>query len=232
MSHKYKFYYNNDCKLLILPYSYDEELDNLPEKIEIIIFSEEDDEELKSCFNKSVDNLPKTITKIIFGFGSSFNQPVNNLPPSLTHLTFGYGFNQSVDNLPTSLTHLTFGFRFNKPVDNLPNSITHLTFYYDGKFNKPLKILPNYLVCIKLNIKNNNNITLPKNCKKIFIDNDNYLINNLPEHIEKIYINFSSKNKIENLPSTLKEIVIKKKEYIDYIKIPFGTIVTVKNYYY
>ena len=39
--------------------------------------------------------------------GNYFNKPVNNLPNSLTHLVFGKSFNLPVDNLPCSLTHLT-----------------------------------------------------------------------------------------------------------------------------
>ena len=44
---------------------------------------------------------------------SRFNKPVNNLPSSITHLIFG-------DNLPQFITHLTFGQNFNQEVNNLP----------------------------------------------------------------------------------------------------------------
>ena len=37
-------------------------------------------------------------------FGIHFNKSVDNLPNSLTHLRFGFVFNQRVDNLPNSLT--------------------------------------------------------------------------------------------------------------------------------
>ncbi len=60
---------------------------------------------------------------------------------------------------------------------------------------------------------------------------DNKLINNLPENIEKIYIIFyddDDYNKNINLPITLKEIVIEKEEFKKYLKIPFGTIVSIK----
>ncbi len=63
-----------------------------------------------------------------------FNQPVDNLPKKLTHLTFGYYFNKEVNNLPKSLTHLTFGKKFNQQADNLPNSLIHLIFYYNYKY--------------------------------------------------------------------------------------------------
>jgi hypothetical protein len=96
-------YYNKETKTLTIPYIFNEELKDIPEETETIIFTEN------------------------YGF-SVFDNSVDNLPLSLTHLTFGYWFNKPVDNLPLSLTHLTFGDRFNQPVDNLPNNLTHLTF--------------------------------------------------------------------------------------------------------
>jgi hypothetical protein len=131
------------------------------------------------------------------------------LPKGLTHLTFGYKFNQPVDNLPKGLTHLTFGYYFNQPVDNLPKNI--------------------YL--LKLDCFNNNNFIIPKNVKELYIYNNNILINNLPENIEKINIFFDEENeinKIENLPLLLKEIIIENEHHKKYIKIPFDTVVTIK----
>jgi hypothetical protein len=58
---------------------------------------------------------------------SRFNQPVDNLPQSITHLIFGRLFNQTVNNLPQTMTHLTFGHNFNQTVDNLPKNIIQLT---------------------------------------------------------------------------------------------------------
>jgi hypothetical protein len=137
-----------------------------------------------------------------------FNQQVNNLPENLTHLTFGVCFNQSVDNLPKKLSYLTFGIGFYQQVDNLPESLTHLKLYCK-----------------------NNKIIIPKNVSELYICDDNMLINNIPKNIEKLYIYFVNlyyKN-IQNLPITLKEIVIEKEEYKKYlIKIPFDTVIIIK----
>jgi hypothetical protein len=100
-------YYNKDTKTLTLPYTFNEELNNIPEETEIIIFSENLRKKEYSKFNQLVDNLPENLTHLTFG--KSFNHSVNNLPKKLTHLTFGEKFNQSVDYLPENLTHLTFG---------------------------------------------------------------------------------------------------------------------------
>jgi hypothetical protein len=66
-------------------------------------------------------------------------------------------------------------------------------------------------------------ILLPETVKEIYLTCDNDFINDIPEHIEKIYIEFyddtTLNNKVYNLPKTLKEIIIEKKIYKKYIKI-------------
>src|SRR6185312_6199425 len=95
-------YYDEETKTLILPNNFNEELEDLPSDIKIIIFDEDFWKCIYSKFNKKVDNLSNTITHIMFG--SVFNQSVDKLPNTITHLTFGYWFNQSVDNLPNAIT--------------------------------------------------------------------------------------------------------------------------------
>ena len=175
--------YNKETKTLIIPYDFDEELKDLPEETEIMIFEGE------SSNNYSRFNQP-IIIKTNFNFINYFkvDKYKSILPKNLTHLTFGYSFNKKVDNLPQNITHLTFGYVFNQIVDKLPITIKELSLH-----------------C-------NNN-----------------LINNLPEHIEKLFINFYYKiKKVENLPFTLKEIIIKDEKFKEYIKIPFGCILTIQ----
>jgi hypothetical protein len=259
-----KDYYNEETKTLNIPYDFKEELQNIPEETEKIFFLEDRDNDKSSYFNKPVDNLPKNLTHLTFGY--SFNQPVNYLPKTLTHLIFGCRFNQSVNNLPLSLTHLTFGNMFNRPVDNLPKNLTHLFFvdnYHKPIVNLPKKLthlclpyfdyatidnlpvnlthlivghntkqitLPENLIYLRLDCDFDKN-KIPKSVKEIMLYCDNNLLNNLPEHIEKVFIIFSfddnyNKN-ISNLPITIKEIIIKNKKYEKYIKKPFDTILTI-----
>jgi hypothetical protein len=89
-------HYNKDTKTLTIPYSFNEEIKDIPEETEIIIFSKNYRNKKYSKFNQKVDNLQKFLTQITFGC-------------YLTHLYFDNCFNQPVDNLPLSLTHLTFG---------------------------------------------------------------------------------------------------------------------------
>jgi hypothetical protein len=91
--------YNIDIKTLI-PYNFNEELKDIPNDTQIIVFENE-----YSIFNQKVDNLPKNLTQITFGF--YFNQKVDYLPQNLIHLTFGGYFNQKIDNLPKNIIYLT-----------------------------------------------------------------------------------------------------------------------------
>jgi hypothetical protein len=207
-------YYDINTKILIISRCFNKELKNIPEETEIMIFSENYAKYKYSLFNQQIDNLPENIT----------------------HLTFGYSFNQPVDNLPKKLTHLTFGKSFNQPVDNLLKTLTHLSF--GSCFNQSLNKLPENLIFLKLGLNFQQDVILPKKIKEIALSYENKKINNLPEHIEKIFIYFDIDDyynqKIDNLPITIKEIVIKKEEHKKFLlNIPFETIITVQpNYFY
>ena len=141
-------YYNVETKTLTLPHNFDEELKDLSSNTKIIIFEDDTIGPFYSIFNKSVDNLPNSITNLTFG--RYFNQLVDatrknfiftgapknnvvfdgdNLPKNLTHLIFGFNFSQSVDNLPENLIHLRFGYKFNQKIDNLPLNIKQIKMY-------------------------------------------------------------------------------------------------------
>jgi hypothetical protein len=150
---------------------------------------------------------------------------------SLTGVWCDY-FNQKVDKLPKNLTHLYFNYYFNQKVDKLPKNLIHLTLY-SIKFNKTIYCLPKSLASFAIGWLINCDIKLPKKLNYLLLTCNNNLINNIPEHIKKLYIYFhldKKENKyIENLPSTIKEIIIIDEEYKKYIKIPFGTVLTIKN---
>jgi hypothetical protein len=126
-------------------------------------------------------------------------------------------------------------YKFNQPVNNLPKTLTHLTFlaYYNkGKFNQPLENLPESLTFLQLDVYKefNNNILIPKNCKTLIISIYNKIIDNIPEHVEKLYItNIFRNNKkyVSNLPVTLKEVIVEDENSKKFIKMPFGTLITI-----
>jgi hypothetical protein len=170
---------------------------------------------LRYYFEKDLKNIPQDIEIIKFENDSFpecsiFNMKVDNLPQSLKEITFAHYFNQKINHLPKNLTHLTFGVYFNRKVEKLPKNLKYL--YVNWYFQ--------------------NEIILPKNLKELTLSCNNNLLNNIPKHIEKINIYFSwnieNNKRVENLPLTIKEIVIKN-EYKKYVKVPFGSILTIKN---
>jgi hypothetical protein len=207
-------YYNNTTKTLTIPYKFNEELKDIPDDTEIIIFDEDLKNDKYSIFNQKIkDNvLPDSLHTLSFGL--SFNQKIkeNVLPESLHTLRLGYYFNQEIKEniLPKSLHTLTFGYHFNQEIKEnvLPDS--HHTLTFRDCFNQ----------VIKENV-------LPKSIKKIGLYSHCNLINNLPLGIEEVYIDFYGNDKynkeVTNLPITLEKIVISDEKYLKYItKIPFS----------
>ena len=98
-------------------------------------------------FNQKIEpnNLPISLTNLIFSH--NFNQKIkpNILPELLTNLTFGNKFDKKIEpnTLSDSITTLTFGYFFNQKIEpnSLPEKLTTLTFGYF--FNQ--KIEPNSL---------------------------------------------------------------------------------------
>ena len=115
----------------------------------------------------------------------------------------------------------------------MPKNLVHLTLF-SVNFNKSINCLPKSLTSFAISWLINCDIKLPKKLNYLLLTCNNNLINNIPEHIKKLYIYFhldKKENKyIENLPLTIKEIIIEKIKYKKYIKIPFGTILTIKKF--
>jgi hypothetical protein len=252
-------YYKETKTLAIYSY-FNEELNDIPKDIEIIIFHNK----------KSIDlSEQKNIKQLIFDFvyeyildnyfrinyfnletyvdykllnnlthltfERHFNFKIDNFPKNLTHLIFGWAFNRKIKYLPKNLTYLKFGDHFNQEVANLPKNLTHLFFRIH--FNQEVVNLPKNLIFLNLGYSLKE-YKIPKNIKELVLYYNNNLIDNIPEHIEKIYINFcyydmdnEKYKKIDNIPLTIKEIIIKNEKYKKYIKIPFGCKLTINNFY-
>jgi hypothetical protein len=162
----------------------------------------------------------------------------NVLPTSLTHLIFGNYFNQNITKnvLPNNLTHLTFGDNFNKVIkkDVLPTSLTHLVF--SANYCQTIEEFPPNLTYFIDGYRNLHEI--PTTLKVFGFPYFSSIKDNLPNNIERIIIFFNynnndnDKNKITNIPSTVKEISIYEpfgckddaEKFIE--KIPFDCIIT------
>lgn len=120
----------------------------------------------KKDFNKSIGNLPNTITTIVLG--NKFNQPIDGiLPPNLVNLTLGFYFNKPITIFPKNLKRLCFGTKFNGSYKNLPKKLKYLKMF----IIKPdilVEKLPNSIECLSIFCFCNINIrSLPRNIKKL-----------------------------------------------------------------
>jgi hypothetical protein len=235
-------YYDTYKKILTIPYTYNQELIDIPTDTLQIIFQERYNNKYSKFNQKIKENvLPLILTHLVFGF--EFNQEIkeNVFPQSLTHLTFGISFNQEIKEnvLPLSLTHLTFGHYFNQEIKKnvLPLSLTHLVFginfnqeikenvlplsltelVFGISFNQEIKenVLPKNLTFLHLSNKFNKNIKIPLSVKLLSCDVECAILNNIPEFIQNIVIVlFYNNNNKYNIPITNIPITVKKIYFI------------------
>lgn len=162
------------------PSKFDKPIDNkLPQGITTLI--------LGWSFNQTVCNLPLTLKEIIFGH--DFDKPVDNLPFTLEIIVFGYSFNHLIDNLPNSIKIISLGDSFNQLLDDLPNGIETLCIGKNFSYpinNLPKSLI---FLTIKSNYDTNDIYQLPFNLELItFIHgNDTWIDNNYwyPYTVEK-----------------------------------------------
>ena len=139
--------------------------------------------------------------------------------------------------LSKNLHTLIFGCAYNLKIKKgvLPESLHTLTLGYS--YNQKIKegVLPKFLHTLKLGYFFQKDIVIPESVKEIELYSHNNLINNLPCNIETVYIKFDydieTDRIVDNLPVTLKKIVIQEYSFMEYIKkIPFDCEVEVRNF--
>ena len=151
---------------------------------------------------------PVQLTHISFGsdFNCKFN-PTNNL----RFIVFGTFFNQPIIFPNDSqLTHLFFGNWFNQPII-LPESLTHLNFAILCGFDQPI-ILPESLTHLSLGF--GIDFIELANIKYLSIcNNQQHIINNLPNTLEELILKRGFNLALDNLPNSIK--IIELHEHYD-----------------
>jgi FNIP Repeat len=157
--------------IFLLAGNFDQEIGLLPTSLQQLVLS--------PAFNKPVDHLPSSLTKLtspgrkfvfIYIVTLAHKISVKNLPSNLKTLKFGNEFNHPANNLPLSLLSLTFGQKFTQKIDLPPNLTTYktlcfiltliisLVFSYD--FNQPFAPIPSLIkLCF-------GKVLPPRVCKK------------------------------------------------------------------
>ena len=196
------FPYVNHKFTIISNSRFNRDISNLPHNLTFLT--------LGYSFDRDVSNLPLSLTRLTFG--CSFNCDVSKLPHSLTVIIFGDCFNQNVSNLPPFLIHLIFGAYFNQDVSNLPPNLIHITFGF--YFNQDISKLPHTLTHLNIGCMFRQQSSIPPNVKYLKLDCDNpYIIDSLPNHVIELEINRNFSLEMNNLPTSIKKIVINKKSH-------------------
>jgi hypothetical protein len=182
-------------------------------------------------FNNQIDNLPNTLEIIIFPHNSIFNKPINDLPTSLKILCLGNYFDQVITNLPNNIEHLILPNNYNYQIIKLPSNLKTLIFNseVDNSYNEFHYVQPNFeLNYLPINLEF---LSLPINCdvNKLyklckFINNPKIIIFKSPEAIlykgfKKSYIKkYLDQNNYKNIEFVVnkKKMYFKIKQYIFY----------------
>ena len=198
---------NHNCKNLYFS-DYNDPFNSI-EKFEIdnskLYIETHLDQNIKSVFNQSVDNLPQQLLGLIFPPKSSFNCSVDNLPSNLNFLVLGNEFNCTIDNLPSSLNVLIVMSMYCPNVDNLPSSITKL--YLLNIFSQSVDNLPSGLkYFVNSSIMSVDNLPLGLEELQLVGTYFNKPIDNLPPYLTKLIIAEYFNQPLNNLPNSLKFI--------------------------
>jgi len=181
---------------------------NLPKYLKKISFG--------YMFNKSIDNLPESIEVISFSNNSKFNQIIHKFPTSLKEISFGDWFNKPLEILPDNVNTIYFSkqsifnssivfpndlksIHFGKEFDQdisclfLCTNIQSIKLHTCSKFNQPFTVNINKSIKhISFGIKFNNiiNLTQCENLYSLKFHNKSQYnqVTILPKNIEYLYL--------------------------------------------
>lgn len=159
----------------------------------------------------NINNLPLNLNYI--ELSSKFKNNINNCSCNLTTLILFWCFNKNINNLPNKLTKLKLSNDFNKSITKLPKSIKYLIYDCDDSNN--LMYLPSitHLEISKLCYRPHHTYAQLLNgeiiCKIPRKINTDFF----PETLQVLKFTDDLKfNKINDLPSSIKEIWIHKNQ--------------------
>lgn len=173
-------------------------------------------------FNSSLNNLSFLLRKMNINNCDDFNKELDNLSLNLLYLNMkSINFDKIIDNLPSKLSHISINSNnFNQLLNNLPLNLNDLLLYCNS-FNKKLSKLPTnitLLYCCENELKLSCNIfklmyfnkikitNLPNTLKILQINYHNEYLDMLPEGLEVLILSPFYEKRIDDLPSSIKEI--------------------------
>ena len=210
-------------------------LNNLPEKLQILKFNLMDIE----CYK--FDNLPSGLKKL--SLPNSYCYELDNLPLELEYLSLyvNNSFTQSLSYLPESLKELIISQKNDNNVmeyykfNNLASLLKEFKEfeYENNSYTQSFSYLPMSLKKLKIishindNMVNINCDHLPNKLEKIFLcGNINSEFNNLPRNLKILHLTQFNNIMIHNLPDGIEELKIPIN--YKYLKEIFSSTNTVK----
>lgn len=154
----------------------------------------------------NINNLPLNLNYI--ELSNKIKNNINNCSCNLTTLLFCWYFNKNINNLPNKLTKLKLSTKFNKSIIKLPNSIKYLIYDCDDSNNLMHLPLITHLEISKLCYRPQYSHTM-LNGKSIRNPPRKINTDFFPETLQVLKFTDDLKfNKINDLPSSIKEIWI------------------------
>lgn len=215
---------------LIFQGEFNQSLDNLPVTMKKLIFMSGDDTDVRyyrCSFNRSLDNLPIGL-KVLNMEVTEFNLSLDNLPSSIEKLYLPDFFNNPLVNLPEKLDSLYLGHSFYGSLENLGENVKHVQFNNNFRM---WESVPDHLKFISFESHCGLKITkLPVNLEGIifspvFNKGIRNLFNENFKKLKFVYLNYSFKKSIDNLPDCVCTLIINSE-----IKKPKKLPLNLKNF--
>jgi hypothetical protein len=198
-------------------YYFKQDISNIGDHIESIIFQVAE-------FNYNLATFPKGLRELKIA-GDEITSRIENINPGLETLTIQCeSFNDELNLANTNITSIKIlSNAFSRSLPELPLGLKSLEINCN-RFNSPVDNLPPGLECLKISseIFNQSIDNLPPGLKVLILDGGELFIhplNNLPHGLEilNLYLGFhyhyhpepnNYKHSLENLPNTIKKMVL------------------------
>lgn len=196
----------NNLTYLKLNNSFNQPLNNLPDKLRYLNLASKFDNYFNSVenieelyldeeFNTDINYFLINCKKLkILNINEKFDQKINYLPNTLEKLILDCKYNKSIPIIPNSLLLLKlqyYNLSLTNNIFDINNNLTEIDFGYN--FNQKIE---KYLLAL-INLK-----------KLTFGDNFNQIVNHLPINLKELVIGNSFNKRIDHLPINLEILVI------------------------
>jgi hypothetical protein len=106
--------------------------------------------ELGEQFDQDLNNLPESLEELVFAKGSKFNRKFSALPAKLLQLILPDKYSRKLTQLPPRLIKIFLGTEFTHSIDSFPDSLREIRFNSQSKFSCSINRIPKSLLVLEL----------------------------------------------------------------------------------